>query len=133
MLAYLIILFIAMPIIELAILIKVGQFLGVFNTLSIVMGTGLAGALLARSQGLRVIKDIQNKLNSGLIPGEHLFDGLFIFCGGLLLLTPGLITDLIGFIFLVPYSRNLIKKWLKKKFTDLINEGRVINFTSSRF
>ena len=133
MLPYLIILFIAMPIIELAVLIKVGQFLGVFNTLAIVIGTGLAGALLARSQGLRVLKNIQNKLNSGLLPGEHLFDGLFIFCGGLLLLTPGLITDSIGFIFLVPYSRNLIKKWLKKKFIDLINDGRVINFTSSRF
>ena len=133
MLGYLILLFITVPLIELALLIKVGQFLGVFNTLMIVIGTGFLGALLARSQGLRTLRNIQDKLNMGILPGEHLFDGLFILCGGILLLTPGLITDLIGFLCLIPYSRNLAKLWVKEKLRRMIEEGRAISFTTFRF
>jgi len=133
MLGYLILLFISMPIVELALLIKVGQFLGVLNTVMIVIGTGLLGALLARSQGLITLRNIQNKLNTGTIPGNELLDGLFILIGGILLLTPGLITDLVGFLCLIPYTRNLAKSWLTKQLTQRIEEGRATSFTAFRF
>lgn len=133
MLGYLILLFITVPLIELALLIKVGQFLGVLNTLIIVIGTGILGAYMARSQGLRVLGNIQEELNMGILPSGELVDGFFILCGGIVLLTPGLITDLAGFLCLIPYTRNLAKKWLKNKFKRLIEEGRVINFTSFRY
>lgn len=129
---YLILLFITVPIIELALLIKVGQYLGVFNTLMIVIGTGFLGALLARSQGLRLLRDLQDKLNMGILPSEELLDGLFILFGGVLLLTPGLITDLIGFLSLTPYTRNMAKDWLKEKLRGMIEEGQAIRFTSFR-
>ena len=114
-------------------MIKVGQFLGVFNTLMIVIGTGFLGALLARSQGLRVLQNIQHDLNAGIIPSEGLFDGLFILCGGILLLTPGLLTDSLGFLCLIPYSRNMAKSWTKKRFKRIIEEGRATSFTTFHF
>lgn len=129
MLGYLILLFITIPIIELALLIKVGQFLGVLNTVMIVVGTGFLGAVLARSQGMLTIRKLQDRLNRGTIPGDELLDGLFILVGGILLLTPGLITDLVGFLFLIPYSRHLPKAWLKEKFRQMLREGRVTGFS----
>ncbi len=129
MLGYLIILFITVPIVELALLIKVGQNIGVFNTVSIVIGTGVLGAILAKSEGLKTIYGIQRDLDMGILPSGRLFDGLFIFCGGLLLLTPGLITDLIGFLLLLPYTRSFIKEWLRNKFRYMIERGE-INFHS---
>lgn len=130
MLGYLILLFITVPIVELAILIKVGQYIGVLNTVSIVIGTGIAGALLAKSEGLKTLQGIQRDLELGILPSERLLDGLFIFSGGLLLLTPGLITDLIGFLFLIPYSRSFVKEWIRNKFRRMIEKGEISFFAS---
>ncbi len=133
MLGYLILLFITVPIIELAILIKVGQYIGVFNTIAIVIGTGVAGALLAKREGLKTLRGIQRDLGLGILPGEHLLDGLFIFSGGLLLLTPGLVTDLLGFLFLIPYTRVFAKDWVRKIFGRMIERGEISFFSSFRF
>ena len=133
MLGYLILLFIAVPIVELALLIKVGQYIGVFNTIILVIGTGVAGAFLAKREGLKTLYDIQQDLDLGMLPSEHLLDGFFIFCGGLLLLTPGLITDILGFFFLIPYTRSLVKEWLKNRFKDMIDRGKVTFFTPFRY
>lgn len=128
MLGYLILLFITVPIIELVILIKVGQYIGILNTISIVIGTGLAGAILAKSEGLKTIRGIQRDLELGILPSERLLDGFFIFGGGLLLLTPGLITDILGFFFLIPYTRNLLKEWIRFKFQKMIERGEASFF-----
>jgi len=133
MLGYLILLFITVPIVELAILIKVGQHIGIFNTISIVVITGMIGALLAKSEGLKTVSGIQRDLNMGIIPSERLTDGLFILVGGLLLLTPGLITDVAGFVFLIPHTRYYAKRWLRYKFRRIIDGGEINFFTSSRF
>jgi UPF0716 protein FxsA len=130
MLGYLILLFTLVPIIELALLIKIGQYIGVFATLSIVIITGVLGAILAREQGLRTLKKIETEINSGVMPSEEILDGIMILCGGILLLTPGLITDMVGFLTLIPFTRSLIKKGLKKKIQKIVNEGRVISITS---
>ena len=126
MLGYLILLFTLVPIVELAILIEIGQRIGLGNTLFIVIFTGVAGAYLARSQGLTILKRMQGDINDGIMPTDKLFDGAMILSGGILLLTPGLVTDVIGFIALVPLTRHLIKKWVKYKIQDVISEGRII-------
>ena len=130
MLGYLILLFIGVPIVELAILIKIGQLLGVGYTLGLVILTGILGAYLARWQGFVTLRKIQEEANKGRMPADRLFDGVLILCSGILLLTPGLITDLIGFIGLIPFTRNLVKRWLKQKIKDMLSQGRTITIQS---
>ncbi len=130
MLGYLILLFTAVPIVELALLIKIGQFIGVGYTLGIVILTGITGAYLAKLQGLITLRRIQEDVNQGIMPADKLFDGVLILCSGILLLTPGLITDVIGFMGLIPFTRDLFKQWLKQKIKGMIAEGRVITLTS---
>lgn len=129
MLGYLILLFTVVPIVELALLIKIGQYIGVSATLAIVILTGISGAFLARSQGLVTLRRIEDEVNRGIMPGEEIFNGVMILCGGMLLLTPGLITDLVGFMALVPFTRRLIKIWLRRKIQRVIEEGRFITIT----
>ena len=130
MLGYLILLFTLVPIVELALLIKVGQYIGVGYTLGIVIITGVAGAYLAKMQGLLTLRRMQEDVNQGRMPTDRLFDGVLILCSGILLLTPGFITDIIGFMGLIPFTRNLFKRWLKRKIKDMISHGKVITITS---
>ena len=130
MLGYLILLFTVIPVIELALLIKIGHYLGVFNTIAIVILTGVTGAYLAKMQGLRILQKIQEDVNNGIMPGDKLFDGFLILCSGILLITPGLLTDIAGLLGLVPLTRNLFKRWLKRKIEDIISQGKVITITS---
>ena len=130
MLGYLILLFTIVPITELALLIRIGQYIGLGYTVGIVILTGVTGAYLAKMQGLIILRRIQQDVNQGVMPADKLFDGVLILCSGILLLTPGFITDIIGFMGLVPWTRNLFKRWLKRKIEDMISQGRVITITS---
>lgn len=116
----LLILFIAIPIIEIAILVKIGTLLGFWPTMLIVIATGIVGATLARIQGFLVLTRIRIELQMGRMPAEELIDGLLILIGGIFLLTPGLLTDLIGFLMLIQWSRKLFKKWLGKRFRQWV-------------
>ena len=107
-------LFVLVPLVELALLIQVGQVLGVLPTVVLVLGTGAAGAALARAQGMQAFLRFKGALSSGTFPGEEIIDGVLILGGGLLLLTPGLLTDLVGFAALVPGSRHIIKSLVKR-------------------
>lgn len=109
MLLWLIFLFIFLPWIELILLFKLADAIGGFETLGVVILTGVIGASLARWQGFRTIMRIRHELNRGSLPADAMLDGLFILCAGLLLITPGLLTDAIGFSLLVPPARNWIK------------------------
>ena len=120
MLFKLILLFTITPIIELAILIKLGQEIGLWQTLAIVIATGILGASLAKWQGWGVIRRIRADLENGRMPAQALFDGLLILIGGALLLTPGIITDLLGFFLLIPPSRRLAKAYLSRRFKKSI-------------
>ena len=117
----LLILFIMIPVVELYILIEIGKQIGALTTIGIIIITGIIGAYLVRSQGFIIFRKIQNDLSEGILPGDSLLQGIIILAGGLFLLTPGFITDIIGFIFLIPTSRKIIKKylliWLKKKIS----------------
>jgi len=107
--------FTIVPIIEIYILIKLGSFFGAFTSILLVIITGFLGAYLARLQGLNILFSIKESLREGLVPSEELLDALFILVAGLLLLTPGFLTDSIGFILIFQNSRNLIKSLLKNK------------------
>ena len=116
-------LFIVLPIVELAILIQVGQAIGVWWTLAIVVATGFLGASLARRQGLRAWLAIQTELQQGRAPAGALVDGLLILIGGIVLLTPGILTDLFGFALLVPATRSAFKRTLRRRFERAIQRG----------
>ena len=118
MMIKLILLFTLTPLLELALLIEVGSQIGIGPTLAIVIATGVAGATLAKSQGLGVVRRIQAEISSGQIPTEALLDGALILAGGLLLLTPGIMTDACGFVCLVPVTRKAFKDWLRRKIQN---------------
>lgn len=118
-------LFTLVPVVELALLIEVGSYFGVLPTVVLVVGTGAVGAALARWQGMQALARLQGALRQGTFPGEEIFNGVLILGGGLLLLTPGLITDLFGFAALVPGSRNLIKAYLKRAVGQRMKTGDV--------
>ncbi len=121
----LLLLFTLVPIVELALLIQVGQYLGVLPTVILVVGTGAAGAALARSQGVRAFRRLRQTLASGGFPGDEIFDGVLILAGGLLLLTPGLLTDCIGFAALIPGTRHLVKTYLKRAVRQRLRSDAV--------
>ena len=119
----LLILFIIVPVVELYILIEVGKKIGSLPTIGIIVLTGILGAYLVKRQGFMILKKIQNDLNEGIMPGDSLIQGAIILIGGILLLTPGFITDIIGFVFLIPVSRLVVKKYLLKWLKGKIKEG----------
>ncbi|MFQ5637838.1 MAG: FxsA family protein [bacterium] len=121
----LVLLFTVIPLIELALLIELGQAIGLLNTISVVILTGVIGAYLARSQGFGIFHRIQTELAQGKIPGASLLDGVLVLAGGLLLLTPGLITDFFGFTLLLPFSRAFVIIYLKRYFQSKIQTGEI--------
>ena len=119
------ILFITVPIIEVFVLLDAAELIGLWPTVLLVIATGGAGAYLAKSQGIDVLQRIQAATNQGELPAQELIDGLFILAGGLVLLTPGFLTDLVGFIFLVPWSRAPLKRYLVSWFRNKIERGEL--------
>lgn len=115
----LLIIFTLVPLLELYLLIEAGRTIGVGATILLVLLTGVAGAWLARSQGVEILRRIQAETAGGRMPPETLLDGALVLIGGLLLLTPGFFTDLLGFSFLVPFTRRLwrsiLSSWLQRQ------------------
>jgi len=127
MLLKLFLVFTIIPFLEIYLLIEVGSYIGAFNTLIIVILTAFFGALLARYQGLQTMLRVRESLNRGEMPAEHLLDALLILVAGLVLLTPGFLTDLAGVTILIPTTRFRFKRWLRKRFDAWItqNQGSV--------
>jgi UPF0716 protein FxsA len=116
-------LFILLPLVELALLIQIGRWIGLVWTLAIVVVTGFLGAALARRHGIRAWIAIRDELRAGRMPASALADGLLILIGGIVLLTPGLLTDLFGFAMLLPVTRNAFKKALSRRFQRAVDRG----------
>ena len=125
MLSRLILLFVTVPLLELALLLQVGQWIGLGPTVALVVATGFAGAGLARQQGLRAFLAVQQELAAGGLPGRSLLDGLSILVGGALLLTPGILTDVLGFSLIVPPSRRWLQGIVRRRLERRIQEGTV--------
>lgn len=127
MVARLLLLFVLFPLLELAILIRMGAWLGFWPTMGIVVGTGALGAVLARSQGTRVLGRIRADLAAGRTPGNSLVDGFLILIGGIVLLTPGLITDIVGILLLLPATRDRLKGAVRARFDRMV-QARQVSF-----
>ncbi len=121
--SYLLVAFILLPIMELWVLFRVNDHLGLSATLLIVVMTGFIGAWLARAQGLMVMLQIQRDLAEGRMPAPRLIDGTMILIAGAFLVTPGLITDTAGFLLLVPSVRSYIRNWLRDKMEQKLKDG----------
>ena len=117
--------FTLIPVIELYLLIKVGTIIGGFNTILLVILTGFLGAWLARIEGMNTMMKLKMNLQQGLMPAEELIDAVIIFGAGLVLITPGLITDVCGLLLLWPLTRNKFKQFLRKKFDEMQLKGNI--------
>ena len=115
MLLKLFIAFTIIPIIEIYLLIEIGSMFGALTAVTLVIITGFLGAFLARMQGLQTLYRIQESLREGRMPSGELLDALLIVIAGLVLLTPGFLTDSVGFLLLIPATRNSIKYWLRRQ------------------
>lgn len=116
---WLLVLFILIPAVEVTVLIGSSHLIGMWPTFAMIVFTAVLGAYLAKQQGFKVLREIQSRLNRGEMPGDAVIDGIFVFIGGVLLLVPGYVTDIIGFVFIFPITRRLLKpmimKWLEWK------------------
>jgi len=113
---YLLIVFIILPIIEISIFIQVGGFVGTFNTILIIFLTAAVGVYFVRQQGFRTFLKITVELQNQQIPVQGMFEGLVILIAGILLVTPGFLTDIIGFLGLIPQTRVFLLTVIKNLF-----------------
>ena len=118
--------FIAIPIVEVILFITVGKYIGLWNTILIIIVTGIIGAILVKSQGITILNNALEEIRSNKMPILSIFEGVAILIAGAFLLTPGFLTDTIGCVLLIPKARNIIinyiTSYLKKMpwiFADL--------------
>jgi UPF0716 protein FxsA len=123
-------LFAILPIVEIAILINVGEQIGGWYTVAIVILTAFAGAHLVRQQGLSTLMQAQQKMQAGSMPEQEMAEGLLLVIAGVLLVTPGFVTDGIGFLLSLPMTRPLIAKGLLKRLSmRMVNPSFNGNFS----
>lgn len=126
----LLLLFIFVPIIEIGLFIQVGGILGLWPTIALVLLTAFVGASLVRSQGLQTLLSVQNRLQQGELPAQQIFEGVMLAVAGVLLLTPGFMTDALGMLVLLPAPRAIIAKYLMSK---MVVKGMASGFHSSPY
>jgi len=118
-------LFILVPLAEVYLLFALSHVLGFLPTVAIVLVTGVLGAGLAKREGLRVLGRWRSALAEGRMPEEGVLDGLLVLVGGILLITPGVLTDVTGLLLLFPPSRRVAARWLERRAERGIAEGNV--------
>lgn len=117
---------IIVPIVEIWGILQVGHWVGAWPTILLIVATGVIGGYLAKRQGLQTLRLVQLQIEQRQMPGEAILDGICILIGGLMLLIPGFFTDAIGFVLLLPWTRGIVKLWLKRWFNHLIRSGKFI-------
>jgi UPF0716 protein FxsA len=120
MLLPLVLLFIAVPLAELAVIIQVGQAIGVWWTIALLLADSILGAWLMRHQGRAAWRRFNEAIQSGRVPGREVLDGALVIFGGALLLTPGFITDVLGLVLLVPPTRALVRRVLSRRLAHRV-------------
>ena len=116
-------LFTLVPLLEVFLLVTLGNYLGALPTVLIVLVTGLLGAFLAKREGLKVWDEWRKALNAGGLPEEGIVGGLLVLVGGVLLVTPGVLTDITGLALLIPPSRRFIAKYVRRYFEAKLAAG----------
>ena len=120
-------LFLTVPLVEIYFLIQVGQEIGAFSTVLLCILTAALGAILLRIQGILTLMNAREKLRQGEIPADNLLEGLILLVAGVLLLTPGFVTDVIGFLCLVPSLRSMLAlRMLHQAFRDDLRRRNII-------
>ncbi len=125
---FLLFLFVAIPVAELVVLLKVGTMIGVLKTVALVFLTAILGAWLLKQQGLATLLKARERMNSGELPAQQVAEGLILAAGGAMLLTPGFITDFFGFMCLLPFTRHWLVAQAIKKLT-IVGSASSFTFT----
>jgi len=102
------------PVAEIALIVAVGSVIGGWQTLALLLAESALGAYLVKHEGRRSWQTLRVALNTGQMPGRELADAALILIGGTLLLTPGFLTDLVGFFFILPFTRPITRRWLQR-------------------
>lgn len=129
----LLVLFIAIPIVEIYLLIKVGSIIGAIPTILAIIGTAALGAYLLRMQGISTFNRVQNNLQRGELPAIEMMEGLVLLIAGALLLTPGFFTDILGFAALIPVVRRAFIVWALKNANVMQTMQQQKTYESSDF
>ena len=119
--------FTIIPVSEIYILIAIGGQIGILPSIALVILTGVVGASLARSQGLKTLGRIRDSFQQGVVPGEELLNALLIAIAGIVLLTPGFLTDAVGLFLLIPTTQALCREWLKRRMELIYAQRNVGN------
>ncbi|MDT8389319.1 MAG: FxsA family protein [Lentisphaeria bacterium] len=127
------VLFILVPVTEILLLIRIGAAFGPGATVALVLVTGFAGAALAKWQGAKAWHAVRVAMRRGEMPSKELFDGFCILCAGLLMVTPGLLTDGAGFLLLIPPFRASVRKALAKALLgQVVSANQSFSFSAGR-
>ena len=121
----LILIFIVVPLIEILLLIEIGNQIGALNTILVIVLTAILGASMMRHQGFTIMRNIQRDLSEGRMPTVELINGALVLVGGIVLLTPGFFTDAVGFILLIPATRGFIRKKIQRRIRRKIESGDI--------
>ncbi len=117
------VLFIVVPAIEIYLLIQVGSLIGAIPTILLILATAMIGVALLRQQGLSTLSRFQNNLSSGALPAQELVEGVLLAVGGALLMTPGFVTDAMGFFCLIPLTRKIFAMYIMKRSAVQMQAG----------
>ncbi|MEZ4524734.1 MAG: FxsA family protein [Desulfobacterales bacterium] len=117
--------FTLIPAAEIFLFIEIGKTIGTLNTFLLVILSGFAGAWLARMQGMQTLLRVRASLDQGIMPAEELVDAVIIFAAGVVLLTPGFLTDVMGLVLLFPPTRFHFKRFLRHHFDEWVRKGNI--------
>ncbi|PIE77017.1 MAG: hypothetical protein CSA13_01595 [Clostridiales bacterium] len=129
----LLLLFIFVPFIELFILLRIADMTSPLTAFALIIFTGVVGAYFAKQQGRKVVEAINRDIAAGQMPADSLVNGVCVLVGGIMLLTPGILTDILGFALVLPLTRPLLATWLKIKFSGMIGSGNVRVYRTDGF
>jgi UPF0716 protein FxsA len=124
MLIALVLLFIAVPIVEIYVIIQVGEAIGALWTIALLVADSILGSMLMRSQGRAAWRRFNDAVGGGRVPAREVLDGVLVIFGGALLLTPGFVTDVFGVSFLLPPTRAVIRRLLVRRFAGRFTVSR---------
>jgi UPF0716 protein FxsA len=114
---------IGVPVLEIYVIVRVGEAIGVLPTIVLLVATSLLGVRLVRSQGRAVVRNFSAAIAAGRPPAREALDGVLVFTGGALLVAPGFVTDVFGALLLAPPTRALVRRWIVHHYT-----GRFVTF-----
>ena len=125
-------LFIALPLAELYVILKVGDAIGVVPTIALLALDSVLGSMLLRAQGRAVWRRFNETLAAGRMPHREVMDGVLVIFGGAFLITPGFLTDIVGLVLLLPPTRSLVRRWLVRRLGRRVSVGVVDGTATER-